>query len=73
MTSKLQKADRVTCDCGTTQSSENARKVVKYSAWGMIAMGLVGISATPTDVYYVCRVCKQPFGRLSKEERKSSR
>lgn len=46
----IKKADRPTCDCGTTRESENARKVVKYSTWGMIAMGLVGISATPTDV-----------------------
>ena len=71
MTSQLKKADRVSCDCGTTRDSENARKVVKYSTWGMIAMGLIGISASPIDIYYVCRTCKQPFGRLSKEERKS--
>lgn len=67
----IKKADRPTCDCGTTRDNENARKVVKYSTWGMIAMGLVGISATPTDVYFVCRKCKQPFGRMTKEERKS--
>jgi|JI8StandDraft_2_1071088.scaffolds.fasta_scaffold76101_2 hypothetical protein len=73
MTSQPQKADRPTCDCGTTPNSESARKVVKYSTWGMIAMGLIGISATPTDIYYVCRKCKQPFGRLSKEERKGAR
>ncbi|TGL62191.1 hypothetical protein EHQ58_03025 [Leptospira ognonensis] len=73
MTSQPQKSDRKTCDCGTLPTSENARKVVKYSTWGMIAMGLVGISASPIDIYYVCKICKQPFGRLSKEERKSLR
>ncbi|MCZ8156537.1 MAG: hypothetical protein O9264_10490 [Leptospira sp.] len=73
MTVHPQKADRATCDCGTTRDSESARKVVKYSVWGMIAMGLVGISAKPTDIYFVCKKCKQPFGRLSSEERKSSR
>jgi len=73
MTSQISKADRPTCDCGTTAESENARKVVKYSTWGMIAMGLIGISAKPTDMYFVCRQCKQPFGRLSKEERKNRR
>ncbi|TGN20998.1 hypothetical protein [Leptospira idonii] len=70
--STISKYDRPVCDCGTTRESANARKVVRYSTWGMIAMGLVGISATPKDVYYVCKLCKQPFGRLSKEERKES-
>ncbi|WP_411821631.1 hypothetical protein [Leptospira sp. 'Mane'] len=72
-TNSIKKADRPTCDCGTSHDSPNARKVVKYSFWGLVAMGLVGISATPKDVYYVCRICKQPFGRLSQEERKGTR
>ncbi|GBF50802.1 hypothetical protein LPTSP4_23290 [Leptospira ryugenii] len=73
MTTPISKKDRATCDCGTTRESQDAKKVVKYSTWGMIAMGLIGISANPIDVYFVCKKCKQAFGRLSKEERKAAR
>ncbi|MCZ8341794.1 MAG: hypothetical protein O9301_02070 [Leptospira sp.] len=72
MTQTISKKDRPQCDCGTKPTDESARKVVKYSFWGMFAMGLVGISATPIDVYFVCRKCKQPFGRLSKSERRGN-
>lgn len=58
--------------CGITIDSPNAKKTVKYSFWGMVAMALVGISATPTKEYYRCSQCKKVFYVVDKEERKKA-
>ncbi len=60
-------------DCQIKTDSPNAKKVVKYSFWGMVAMALVGISAKPVEEFYRCQDCKKIFFIADKEERRKDK
>jgi len=58
------------CSCGNNRNSESVYIKTEYTPWGWLWM-LLGISAVPVKVNFICRKCGQTLDTLtSKEELK---
>ena len=50
-----------TCRCGNDRHHHMVSAVPTYTLWGQFWITLIGVSATPIRIDFVCRICKQKF------------
>ncbi len=50
-----------TCQCGHNRSHHLVTPSATYTAWGTFWITMMGVSATPVRVDFICRVCKEKF------------
>ena len=50
-----------TCPCGFDRHHHMVSASVTYTAWGTFWITMMGVSATPIRVDFICRVCKEKF------------
>ena len=49
------------CACGHDRHHHMVTPKPTYSSWGAFSVTLIGASATPTRIDFLCRVCKEKF------------
>ena len=50
-----------TCSCGHTRDHHLVTPRATYTAWGTFWITIMGVSATPIRVDFICRMCKEKF------------
>jgi hypothetical protein len=51
------------CYCGYDRKHHMVSIVPTYTRWGAFWVTMMGVSATPTRIDFVCRICKKRFDR----------
>ena len=50
-----------TCSCGHSRSHHLVTPRATYTAWGTFWITIMGVSATPIRVDFICRMCNEKF------------
>ena len=50
-----------TCPCGHNRHHHLVTPSATYTAWATFWITIMGVSATPIRVDFICRVCKEKF------------
>ena len=50
-----------TCSCGHNRYHHMVSADTTYTAWATFWITIMGVSATPIRVDFICRICKEKF------------
>ena len=50
-----------TCSCGHSRNHHFVTPRATYTAWGTFWITIMGVSATPIRVDFICRMCNEKF------------
>ena len=50
-----------TCSCGHSRNHHLVTPRATYTAWGTFWITIMGVSATPIRVDFICRICNEKF------------
>ena len=50
-----------TCSCGYSRKHHLVTPRATYTAWGTFWITIMGVSATPIRVDFICRMCNEKF------------
>ena len=56
------------CSCGNDRHHHMVSERREYTAWGKFWMILMGVSARPVKIDFVCRQCKERFDFIKDEK-----